>query len=107
MSKIKKLSEISIDEAKRIADFGLLQDEEVAALGNLMLAESVLRQLSNEGHDQIMNLPVHLQDACDRAAAMLFDSYTVLRRTMLQFATKEAIEAGNIPAAELEGGKSA
>ena len=96
MSKTKNPSEISIDETKRIADFGLLQDDEAVALGNLMLAELLLRQLSAEGHDQMIELPVHLQDACDRAASMLFDSYTLLRQKMLQFATKAAIEAGNI-----------
>lgn len=96
MSKSKNPSAISIDEAKRIADFGLLQDEEAAALGNLLLVESLLRQLSDEGHDHLISMPVHLQDACDHAASALFDSYKVLRQRILQFATKAAIEVGNI-----------
>jgi hypothetical protein len=78
-----------IDERKRIVDFGLLKDDEAAALGNLTLAESLLRQLSNEGHDGSIELPVVLQDACERAAWLLYDSYKVLRESMLEFAIKE------------------
>jgi hypothetical protein len=99
MSKIET-SKIPIDAYKRIVDFGLLGDDEAVALANLPLIESLLRQLSTEGHDRSIEMPVCLQDACDRGAAMLFDAYNILRERLLQFATKEAIEAGNLEPAD-------
>jgi hypothetical protein len=102
MSKIKKPSEVSIDEKKRIVDFGLLEDDEAAALGNLTIVEMLLRELSQEGQDNAIDMGTFHQDACYRAADMLCDSYKLLRERMLQFAAKEGIEAGNIPKQEAD-----
>jgi hypothetical protein len=93
-----RIEEMQIDSSKRIVDLGLLEDEEAAALGNLVLVESLLRQLSNEGQDRSIDMPVCLQDACQRGADVLFDAYKVLRERMLQFVTKEAKEAANLEA---------
>jgi hypothetical protein len=91
---------VPIDNTKRIVDFGLLQDDESDALGNLMLVESLLRRLSDEGQDGSIDLCVELQDACHRGACMLYDAYKLLRERILQVAAAEAMSARNISEAD-------
>jgi hypothetical protein len=91
---------ISAGKEKRIVDYGLLEDDEAAALGNLAVIEALLRNISEDGQSGAEDISLFLQDACWRAADMLCDSYRVLRERMLEFVGKEALGPEGLHPAE-------